>query len=67
MSEKPRGPIVGYTCPDCGFDTDKTHCDDCQGIIRWDYYERGGTAHCTNCEREVYGISCRKCGNTFSL
>lgn len=66
MSEKPKGPIVGYTCNRCGFYTDKTHCDDCQGVVRWDDRPHG-SAHCSNCGRRVYGITCRKCGYTFSL
>ncbi len=66
MSDEPKGPVVGYTCPGCGFDTNKTYCDDCYAIVKWDSYI-GGSAHCTDCGREVYGITCRKCGHKFSL
>lgn len=60
------GNYVGYLCPNCGFDTDMAHCDDCHAPVRWDD-EVGGKAHCTGCGREVYGTTCRKCGETFSL
>lgn len=66
MGNNSNGPIVGYQCPSCGFDTDMTHCDDCNAVVKWDD-EVGGTAHCTGCGREVYGITCRECGETFSL
>lgn len=60
------GPVVGYMCPQCGFDTDVTNCDDCNAVVRWDR-EVHGRAHCTGCGREVTGVTCRKCGYTFSL
>ena len=66
MGNEPNGPIVGYQCPSCGFDTDITNCDDCDAIVKWDD-EVGGTAHCTGCGREVTGITCRECGETFAL
>lgn len=66
MGNEPNGPKVGYQCPSCGFDTDKTYCDDCESIVRWDS-SIGGSAYCTGCGREVYGITCRKCGYKFSL
>lgn len=63
---KQMGPIVGYQCPSCGFDTNVTNCDDCDAVVKWDN-EVHGRAHCTGCGREVYGIKCRECGHTFSL
>lgn len=61
-----QGPVLGYQCPACGFVTDKTHCDYCQGVVRWDD-EVGGSAHCEHCGRKVHGITCRKCGESFAL
>ncbi len=66
MGEYANGPVVGYQCPSCGFDTDTALCDDCNAVVKWDD-KVGGTAHCTGCESEVYGIACKKCGDTFLL
>ncbi len=63
---KAKGPLVGYRCPKCSFDTDKTNCDDCNALVRWDNYV-GGSAHCTNCGKYIGRITCRKCGHRFDL
>lgn len=36
MGKETNRPVVGYLCPSCGFDTDMTHCDDCNAIVKWD-------------------------------
>lgn len=61
-----KGPIVGYKCPKCGFDTNQAHCDSCNAPLRWDK-NIGGSAHCSGCGNSVTGIKCRKCGNRFSI
>jgi len=66
MGNEPKGPVVGYTCPHCGFDTDITNCDLCDAVVKWDY-EVGSTAHCTGCGIEINYITCRECGERFSL
>jgi len=66
MEDELNRPFVGYTCPSCGFDTDITNCDICDAIVKWDNDERY-TAHCTGCEIEITYITCRKCGEEFSL
>ena len=60
------GPLTGYTCPSCDFDTDETNCDFCDAIVKWDDDERR-SAHCTGCGREIYRITCRNCGHKFNL
>jgi predicted RNA-binding Zn-ribbon protein involved in translation (DUF1610 family) len=36
MKYEPKGAIVGYKCPYCGFDTDITNCDKCDAVVKWD-------------------------------
>jgi hypothetical protein len=66
MGNEPSGPVVGYTCPYCSFDTNKTYCDGCNSIVRWDSYV-GGSATCTDCGNSIYVITCRSCGKKFDL
>jgi hypothetical protein len=65
-NEEMEGPVVGYTCPNCSFDTDMAHCDSCQGVLKYDHHI-GGDVHCTGCGREINYITCRKCEYEFSL
>lgn len=66
MEDEPKGPVVGYTCRNCGFDTDITNCDECDAIVKWDDEDKV-SAHCTGCGMEITYITCRKCGEGFSL
>jgi len=66
MEDETKGPLVGYTWPNCEFDTDVTNCDACDAIVKWDD-EVGGTAHCTGCGMEIIYMTCRECGERFSL
>ena len=59
------GPRMGYTCPGCGFRTDTTNCDKCDGIVKWDD-DRKRSAHCTGCRTNIVTITCRKCGRKFT-
>lgn len=59
-------PLVGYTCPACGFDTDVTNCDACDGIVKWDN-DLKMDAHCSGCGRTITDITCRECGAKFTL
>lgn len=58
------GSNVGYTCYECGFRTDISNCDRCDGIVKWG---RSGRAYCTGCDQEIIFTTCRKCGNRFSI
>ena len=60
------GPVAGYTCYNCDFDTDSANCDECDAVIKWDSDSKS-SAHCTGCGQEIVRITCRKCGNRFSL
>ena len=60
------GPLTGYTCPKCGFDTDITNCDECDAVVKWDDDDRE-VAHCTGCGAYVERITCRECGFKFNL
>lgn len=65
--ENNKGPLVGYHCPSCHFDTDYTNCDKCDALVLLDS-EVGGSAHCTGGGHHYIGrITCRNCGNEFSL
>ncbi|MFZ4797714.1 MAG: hypothetical protein ACOYMA_09485 [Bacteroidia bacterium] len=63
MSDKKN---VEYECPKCGFEAESTHCDDCNGLVKWNN-DTDRTAHCGSCKRAVFGIKCRGCGYRFSL
>lgn len=60
------GAVKGYKCPTCGYETDKSNCDKCNAIVKWDGKVHG-SAHCTGCGRAIYKTTCRKCGVEFGL
>jgi hypothetical protein len=60
------GSLVGYTCPDCSFDTDFKNCDDCEALVKWDN-SIGGSAHGAGCGTYIGRITCRNCGYKFDL
>lgn len=49
---------IPYTCPECDFEADDTHCDDCQGIVFW----TSSGPKCSGCGMEISWINCRECG-----
>ena len=61
-----KGPLVGYRCANCDFETDSTNCDVCDALVRWDNHVCG-SAHCTGCGRYIGVITCRNCGHKFDL
>jgi hypothetical protein len=58
------GSDVGYTCYACGFETDVSNCDDCDGVIKWG---SDGDAYCTGCDQQIAVTTCRECGNRFQI
>ena len=49
---------IPYTCPDCEFEADDTHCDRCDGTI----HDSSRGPKCTGCGMVISWINCRKCG-----
>ncbi len=61
---------VRYTCPNskCRYECDATLCDSCESVIVWIDRDRR-IARCSNssCATEISYITCRRCGERFSL
>jgi hypothetical protein len=52
------GQSIPYTCDECDFEADDTHCDECDGIVFWE----GARAICSGCGMRIQWTRCRNCG-----